>query len=441
MSIATRIESIEDHIRDIYDTLEIAGSDLTDVDKNIVNINVELIDRLIYYINNGIDTVITNWPKATGSGSSITLNDTIVAPLQDLKLNPSELVQDGTPSPSTPQTVHSISGNNTISISDGTDATSYSITLGNVEYCKIGDYADDIKKSTGANLVNAEDFVNKAPSYTKISENIYDFTTGGTFYSKGLKVNIKPPFTCTLKIKNGTGNGFRIRFIWEDGTASSGQNSESGTDEVTLTNTFTYLESRGNLVEIRGDWVTSGTFTMRDFMINYGTTGQPYEPYGTSWYIKKEKGKVVLDGSEYWVKETQSNNTNFRTALSTALGGDTTITCKSNYFIGVTGNQSYQGNIDNGIGIGSSKNLRIRSSYFETYDTNAFKTWLETNKPILYYVLNTPTYTILSNTLQTELDNLFNAKSKDNQTIITQTNNDLPFIIDVKALTKLGDDE
>ena len=65
MSIASRIEAIEGHIGDIYDTLELGGSDLTNVNKNIVNINSELIDRYKDYLANGTDELWNNWDKVT----------------------------------------------------------------------------------------------------------------------------------------------------------------------------------------------------------------------------------------------------------------------------------------------------------------------------------------------------------------------------------------
>ena len=64
MSIATRIESIEEHIEQAYDELQGLGADLTGIDKNIDNIASVL------------DDLYNDLPKVTGSGTSITLDDT-----------------------------------------------------------------------------------------------------------------------------------------------------------------------------------------------------------------------------------------------------------------------------------------------------------------------------------------------------------------------------
>lgn len=82
MSIATRIETIEEHIGDIYDTLEIGGADLTNVNKNIVNINSQLKGRYLDYLNNGTDEIWNNWEKVTGTGTDVTLNNVVQAPMK-----------------------------------------------------------------------------------------------------------------------------------------------------------------------------------------------------------------------------------------------------------------------------------------------------------------------------------------------------------------------
>lgn len=54
--------------------------------------------------------------------------------------------QTGTPSPDTPASINVVTGDQTLTITHGSDEQSYSITLGDVELCKIGDYQDYIYK-------------------------------------------------------------------------------------------------------------------------------------------------------------------------------------------------------------------------------------------------------------------------------------------------------
>lgn len=96
MSIASRISAMEEHIGDVYDTLELGGADLTNVNKNIINISPTLEERYRNYMNNGTDDIWNNWNKVTGSGTDLTLNNTIEAPMKiDLKGNTSQFTTTG----------------------------------------------------------------------------------------------------------------------------------------------------------------------------------------------------------------------------------------------------------------------------------------------------------------------------------------------------------
>lgn len=51
------------------------------------------------------------------------------------------------PNPQYPQDVHTVTGEQTVTVSDGTNSQSYTVDLGTIELCKIGDYQDYIYKS------------------------------------------------------------------------------------------------------------------------------------------------------------------------------------------------------------------------------------------------------------------------------------------------------
>ena len=83
----------------------------------------------------------------------------------------------------------------------------------------------------------------------------------------------------------------------------------------------------------------------------------------------------------------------------------------------------------------NNPNLYIKDSTYT--DSTTFKTWLSTHNTSVYYVLETPTTTeITDTTLINQLEELYIAKSKENQTNISQINNDLGFIISASALKK-----
>ena len=96
-------------------------------------------------LKNKYDTLVNTLPKITGSGTSVTLNNAAKYYL-DIQLSSSEITQDGTPTPDVPIVVNTVTGNNTITISnvDNTQSQNYSINLGNIEYCKLGTVEDKI---------------------------------------------------------------------------------------------------------------------------------------------------------------------------------------------------------------------------------------------------------------------------------------------------------
>lgn len=81
MSISSRITSIQEHIGDIYDTLELGGADLTNTNKNLENVSPVLQQKYLDYMNNGTQEIWNNWEKVTGTGKQVTLNNTVQAPM------------------------------------------------------------------------------------------------------------------------------------------------------------------------------------------------------------------------------------------------------------------------------------------------------------------------------------------------------------------------
>lgn len=85
---------------------------------------------------------------ATASGNPISIADAVEAPLADFKLK-GETSQNGTPTPDAPVAVQTVTGENTLTISDGTSAQSYEVDLGSIELCKIGAYQDYVWNDNG----------------------------------------------------------------------------------------------------------------------------------------------------------------------------------------------------------------------------------------------------------------------------------------------------
>ena len=117
-----------------------------------------------------------------------------------------------------------------------------------------------------------------------------------------------------------------------------------------------------------------------------------------SWYLHKEIGKVVLDGSEDWSKSSNTSVDRFirSSTIPKATQGI------SNYFSVVTS----LGTIVGTFYFNENQQVVNYSSYGTT-TLATFKTWLSSNKPIIYYVLATPTNTLIEDTtLISQLDAL-----------------------------------
>lgn len=151
------------------------------------------------------------------------------------------------------------------------------------------------------------------------------------------------------------------------------------------------------------------------------------------WYIEKQIGKVVFDGTENWNVGNYGTNSYYIQLGNEKKPGDTTPNYNySNLFRGVAyKDRASSGN--NIVYVDLTLGLYARNtSYTSLAD---FKTMLGTNNLIYYYLLATPTTTeITDTTLIAQLEALENATSYDTKTHITQNANDKPFILNATAL-------
>lgn len=111
MSIADKITSITNHLTNDYEGISNLGVDLTNIDKNIENIRTCL------------DTIYSNLPKVTGEdGTEVTLTPTLKGKLNIQEKGNS--TQDGTPTPTNPISIKSVTGNNTVIVHGANICTS-----------------------------------------------------------------------------------------------------------------------------------------------------------------------------------------------------------------------------------------------------------------------------------------------------------------------------
>ena len=415
---------------------------------NNLGASLTLSDTFRSYVN-VLSNLYDYLPKVTGSGTTVTLNDTKKG-LMRITLDPSELSQSSTPSPSSPQTIHSTSGNNTIQI-------------------------------MGKNMFNELATQNPKTGIT-ISQDrksvTVDFSAGNDMYFFIMR-NFENPTTQAYSVYfevSGLASGEQPRYnLWSSGTyftlkngknvavIPSGTTSNNGVilwddqsrTQYPVSSTVTFT----NFMIVRGEFTeeTIGNYMPYeepiDYSINLGnikyckisTNGDRIfknisndSDYDNTkveggWYYKQAIGKYTLpnniggyNSGSNWYYIGTSNFANINTTSGTP------IIC--NYFENInlqaTGNENANGIYNIGT------HIVIRNTTLTSL--NEYRTWLSNNEVIMETPLSTPTYTQITGTLAEELEAVYNAQSKDGQTNISQINNDLAFIINSSALQDLS---
>ena len=178
---------------------------------------------------------------------------------------------------------------------------------------------------------------------------------------------------------------------------------------------------------------------LNSIQIEKGSTATSYEPYGKVWYLNKQIGKVVLDGSveEASINTSKTNTTrivytnllNYNAFQDYSLSLCNRLICKN-----VWNNDNEGFYFDD-----NSKTLIMRMNKTIIGETiSSLNTYLSANNFIFVYAMTEPIDTeITDSELIEQLNNLENAYSYDTQTNISQTNDDMPFILDVEAILSL----
>ena len=141
--------------------------------------------------------------------------------------------------------------------------------------------------------------------------------------------------------------------------------------------------------------------TTANIMVNEGTSVSPYEPYlaNGKWYIEKNIGKVVLNGSESWAKYsgTKRYYLQMEGALNPSNNNEKALII-SNLFTVQTANYTSGATTVDAIALQTDGILLVRYVAYNDETLANFKTWLSTNNITLYYVLANSTNTLIEDT-------------------------------------------
>lgn len=383
-----------------------------------------------------IENLYEELPKVNSEDTNITLNNTKKGKMI-LILKSNELSQEDTPTPTNPQDIHTITGDNTLKIE-------------------------------GVNLLNR----------ATCTENRALVWADGTTYSQTNSI-------ASDYIKINAGNKVKINYnsqimfydssktylgcLYSDGTSLK---KYTGIE----TNSFT-VPSGYNIAYMRLGFRTGANnnenMTAVNIMVNKGEILLPYEPYsqntypltlGTLEYSKKGNYKdefiynttdTNLELNKWYLKKNIKRTDNAENLIiSTGIGGDGlryALISKTNLGI-ISGsqiagvmlcNKFKEQTISSSRQVGefltNTNNTSVQFMVDEQYDTIQ-KIQQAYPNITCYGAGGTPTYIQLNDTLQTQLTNIYNnMMSKKGQTNISQVNDDLPFIINATALIKNSD--
>lgn len=352
-------------------------------------------------------------PKVSGTGETITLDGTVAGKmLIDLKGNTS---QEGTPTPDSPQPIQVVKGNNTITISnsDNTQSQNYQITLG-----------------SSTNTFDVSKVLQGV--YSDISQyNSKRLTLFGELKSNGYVVNV---------VCNNPNLQFDILRTSMNTISSSNQNLQASGYYPN----YSSLEFDGEgYVCILIRKADDSDITINDISSNDFNISESYElcklgdyqdyiyKNNENWYFHKNILKVCING-ENWVKQADYV---FYKRFLYITDKTTKQQTYCNQFIWDGRGSGMTGLADNHFAQQATTALYVMDNRNQNLST--FDAWVNANPLIVYFRLTTPTDTqITDSTLISQLEAV--KRSYDEQTNISQNNNDLPFIINATALKEMA---
>ena len=395
-------------------------NNVTDIDEN----NLNKIEQGIYDNSLVVDAVTNTLnPTDTETYKTAELTEgqiTDVIGVSDIVIK-GQTLQDGTPTPSAPVDVNVVKGSNAISICNknlfnniATSQTKHGIVFTINADKSI--YANGTATSTNALALN-QVYLEKEKTYF-----LSGCPSGGGSGKYTLSINT---------------TGTTTRLATDAGSGVSYTPTESGTYDISIG--YWYGFNLNNLlfkpqIEVGSTATTYEEHQEKSYTINLGTLElckiENYQDYfyksGSKWYLHKEIKKVVLDGSESWSTRSSGVGQLYETTVSGFFSTTSLSLGLSNQYasnINLTENNTFR--------IISGNTLAIHNDTISGLDN--FKNALSSSNLIIYYPLATATDTEITDiTLINQLEAINNAPLYE-QTNITQTNNDLPMVLDITA--------
>ena len=383
----------------------------TDIDKD----NLNKIEQGIYDNSLVVDAVTNALnPTDTETYKTAELTEgqiTDVIAVNDIVIK-GQTEQDGTPTPSAPVDINVVSGSNVINTSNK--------NLFDVNKILQGDWNNP---SSSTSLVLYLGKISEGDKFTASNYNSRRFAfiisnmpiqsnQASALQSSGNQTATRSTFTATA-------NGYVFFKI----TKTNGGNitpNEINSDDFQIEKG----ETSTSYVEHQGKKFTLNLGTIE--LCKIGNYQDYFYKSGSKWYLHKEMKRIKLDGSENWSTRSAGVGQLYETTVSGFFSTTGLSLGLSNQYasnISLTENNTFR--------ITYGNTLAIHNDTISGLDN--FKNALSLSNLIVYYPLATVTDTeITDTTLISQLEAIYNAPLYE-QTNITQTNNDLPMVLDITA--------
>lgn len=306
----------------------------------------------------------------------------------------------------------------------------------------------------GKNLVDVDSLATTGVTVadgvmTGTATNIYNAygqnTTGLPFIKKDGQLSVSLKAYTDGDVSTTNNEGIRIRATYTDGT--NGTLLSFNNNQTTATAKSATTAAGKNVEYIQITYVNTGgnTWHISELQIEQSAQPTAYASYFTpielakvgnyqdriykdegKWYVEKQIKKYVFDGSENWTLYPSKLHT-FRTGL----GEDRALDGICDHFV-----KGLASAFDVTPCFYASNTGVAIFSYPDMADVSAWTTWLGTHNTTVYYVLETPTTTEITNeTLIGQLEALAGALGYDGVTNIISTSPGLPAILSVSTYT------
>lgn len=260
------------------------------------------------------------------------------------------------------------------------NSNTYSPYVSNpIELCKIGSYVDKLKRAEGKNLFDKSTITSGSYVVSSTGELA---TLSSCFASDYIPIEPSTQYYWN-DIQNRTNEG---AFYDSSKTYISG-----------FSNRLFTTPSNAKYVRL------TGANTNLDLsQLEKGNAFSSYEPYGNNWYIEKNIGKVVLNGSETW-KRTQVSSSNSYAFwnqyanLNLPLGKYGQKYCDRFEYQNKNWNESTPNHLAENNSYTSDLSILFNVDSTVATTLTEWNSWLSTHNTTVYYALATPSYKIITN--------------------------------------------